>query len=622
MYKLYIAKLKQLTAGLASVAVSAGIASASLMTPAVAAPVTSFFDLGTLGGTVSEGFSINDAGKVVGRSLNASNTNRAFMWDSTNGMVDLGTLGGSTAEARDINNNDVVVGVAATATVQQHAFISQSGTMTDINPAGFSSSIATSVNDSSQVVGYGQSGTLQTAFFWSSSTGFVTIAFGGQCRANAINNNGVVTGVCDSGVFVWDSSTQAINNLGWFGGGVNSAEAFGINSQGQIVGQVRDTTDGSGVFMWDPITGQVDLTSLKNAQGPSSSPTSNAYGINDSSEIIGSYVVPKPIECADNVRHAYVWSQANGFTDVGQDGIVTQGASINNSSQIAGSANPYVCPGIDPAETSAAASSASRTPILLAASSTNANIKRASKWDAKIGPSKIFVGDAAVSRGNDEKNRTVQFPVTLSEPATNNVTVKYTITAQGTDTAVPGADFKTKTGTVTFKPSLTSGRTKTTMLVAATVVPHAGVSTSQVFRVVLSNPSGGYELGRSTGTGTILPPPASDTNVSVGDVSIVEGDHGKNTAKVWVTLSRPATSTQTVQISFSNGTATGKSDYKPLATKTVSFSAGQWQKAVALTTLTDMVTESDETINITLSAPSAGLSLGRTNGTITILNDD
>lgn len=622
MYKLYVAKLKQLTAGLAAIAASAGIASASLMTPAIAAPVTSFFDLGTLGGSVSEGFAINDSGKVAGRSLNASNINRAFVWDSTNGMVDLGTLGGSTAESKDINNNDVVVGVAATATVQQHAFISQSGTMTDINPAGFTSSIATSVNDSSQVVGYGQSGTLQTAFFWSSSTGFVTIAFGGQCRANAINNNGIVTGVCDSGVFVWDSSTQAINNLGWFGGGVNSAEAFGINSQGQIVGQVRDTADGSGVFMWDPITGQVDLTSLKDAQGVASSSTSNAYGINDSSEIIGSYVAPAAMECTTNIRHAYVWSQADGFTDVGQDGITTQGLSINNASQIAGSANPYVCPGTDPAETSAATSSALRTPILLAASSTNANIKHASKWDAKIGPSKIFVGDAAISRGNDAKTRTIQFPVTLSEPATTTVTVNYSVEADGSGTAQPITDFKKKTGTVTFKPSATTGRTKTTMLVAATVVPRGGVSASQTFRIVLSEPAGGYEIGKGTGTATILPPSTTNTTVSVGDASVAEGDHGKNTAKVWVTLSQPATSTQTVQISFSNGTATGKSDYKPLATKTVSFSAGQWQKAVALTTLTDMVTESDETINITLSSPSAGLSLGRTNGAITILNDD
>lgn len=625
MADIYISKLKQLTTSFVILVLSVAIVSINSTQPTSAEPVRSFFKLGTLGGTNSVGNSINNAGKVAGWSFNTSSQAHAFLWDSTSGMLNLGTLGGDISMANDVNDFDVVVGEAQTNLNTTHAFIWQSGAMTDINPPGFDSSQAMSVNNSSQVVGYGHIGSQTAAFFWSQSTGFVTITTSAPsnnlCRANAINNNGMATGVCSNGIFVWNSSTQTINELGWFGADQNGAEAFDINSQGQIVGIVRgDFTAGNGVFMWDPTSGAINLSSLVAAQGINGSSASYAYGINDSSQIVGYYPVARTVDpCGP--YHAYVWSQADGFTDVGQDGITTHGRAINNSSQITGAHNPYTC--TDPVGQIIPLASAGLTAsVALAAGTSGADTQLAGKWDAKIGTPKISVGDAAISRGNDTKNRTIQFPITLSEPATNIVTVRYTITAQGTDSAVPGTDFKVRSGTVSFKPNLVNGRTKTTVLVGAIVVPHAGVLTDQTFRVVLSSPTGGYELGNDIGTGTIMPPSATNTTVSIGDASVVEGDHNKNSATVWVTLSQPATSTQTVKVSFSNGTATANSDYKPLNTKTLTFNAGQWQKAITLTTLTDMVTESDETINVFLNNPSIGLTLGRSNGLINILNDD
>ena len=70
------------------------------------------YNLGTLGGTSSSGYDINDAGQVVGSAQDAMGRSRAFLWDSSRGMTDLGTANGYTqAGAYAINASGSVVGV-------------------------------------------------------------------------------------------------------------------------------------------------------------------------------------------------------------------------------------------------------------------------------------------------------------------------------------------------------------------------------------------------------------------------------------------------------------------------------------------------------------------------------
>ena len=67
-------------------------------------------DLGTLGGTESYFYAINDSGQVVGDSWLTGDTEKhAFISDGTT-MTDLGTLGGDHSNARAINNSGLVVG--------------------------------------------------------------------------------------------------------------------------------------------------------------------------------------------------------------------------------------------------------------------------------------------------------------------------------------------------------------------------------------------------------------------------------------------------------------------------------------------------------------------------------
>jgi probable HAF family extracellular repeat protein len=70
-------------------------------------------DLGTLGGTCGQPFSLNNRGQVAGFSYLAGEQScRPFLWDKTGGMKDLGTLGGDSGQANFVNDAGEVVGKA------------------------------------------------------------------------------------------------------------------------------------------------------------------------------------------------------------------------------------------------------------------------------------------------------------------------------------------------------------------------------------------------------------------------------------------------------------------------------------------------------------------------------
>jgi hypothetical protein len=246
----------------------------------------------------------------------------------------------------------------------------------------------------------------------------------------------------------------------------------------------------------------------------------------------------------------------------------------------------------------------------------------ASVW--ALGVSKaISVGSASVVEGNDGKPRALAFPVTLTSPPSTNVTVRYTIapngSAIGATKPATQVDFKRKSGTLTFKAG-----TATTKYVTASVFPDSTEEGDETFDVELSSPTGGYALGSSHATGTILgDEPSGGTTASVGDAHLWEGHAGRvNNAKVFVNLSSPATSTVSLVVTVGGGNAIAGVDYKKSFTKTLTFTAGQWQKTVAVSTLPEIVHDGERTVSVTLSNPNGGVSLGRSTGTVFINDDD
>jgi probable HAF family extracellular repeat protein len=110
--------------------------------------------LGTLGGTISDGQSINASGEVVGYSYLNLEEFHAFHY--ANGVMrDLGGLGGNS-RAWDINDSGQIVGQSETLDNARHATLWNGGRVYDLSnlaPAGWTLMNAVSINRYGQIVG-------------------------------------------------------------------------------------------------------------------------------------------------------------------------------------------------------------------------------------------------------------------------------------------------------------------------------------------------------------------------------------------------------------------------------------------------------------------------------------
>ncbi len=116
--------------------------------------------------------------------------------------------------------------------------------------------------------------------------------------------------------------------------------------------------------------------------------------------------------------------------------------------------------------------------------------------------------------------------------------------------------------------------------------------------------------------GNWTPPPPPPPSMTIGDMSVTEGNTGTRAATFTVTLSAAASQPVTVAYATANGTATAGSDYQG-ASGTLTIPAGQTAGTITVLVNGDRLAEPNETFVVNLSTPTnATIADGQGVGTI------
>jgi uncharacterized repeat protein (TIGR01451 family) len=216
----------------------------------------------------------------------------------------------------------------------------------------------------------------------------------------------------------------------------------------------------------------------------------------------------------------------------------------------------------------------------------------------------------------NEGDGTATLTVTRAGGSDGAVSVDYMVTG---GTATSGTDFSLAAGTLNWADGDSSSKSIT---VTVFDDPTPGEPDETVI-VTVSNAGGGATVGAlATTTLTIVDnDPIGTLQFDSAAYSVAESGV---TATVTVTRVGGSSGMVTVDYTTSDGTATvGGMDYQP-ATGTISWADGDASsKTFTVTILDDPTIEGDETVDLTLSNPGGGATLGSPSAAVlTIVDDD
>jgi hypothetical protein len=220
----------------------------------------------------------------------------------------------------------------------------------------------------------------------------------------------------------------------------------------------------------------------------------------------------------------------------------------------------------------------------------------------------ISVTDVGLTEA-DAGTQNATFTVSLSAASGRSVSVNYA-TINGT-AAEPG-DYTATSGTLTFAAG------ESTKTVDVPVRGELDTELAETFTLNLSSPVNAT-IADGTGVATITDNDP-DPTVSVGDVTVNEGNAGTTNAAFTVQLIASSYKTITVDYATAPGTAGAPGDYTATS-GSLTFVPGETVKTVLVPVLGDTLDEPDETFDFVLSNPSNTSVVGG-DGVATIADDD
>ncbi|HKD43995.1 MAG TPA: hypothetical protein VKB87_27180, partial [Myxococcaceae bacterium] len=276
-------------------------------------------DLGTLGGTASIAFGINNAGRVGGGANMRGENQHPFLWDKGQ-MIDLGTLGGLNANAGGTNQNDELAVLSETATKDPLGedfcgfgtnliclgAIWKHGALTPLPTLGGNNGQAVTINNRGQLVGFAENSTRDTSCMVPQVLGFEAVVWGS------------------------DGHVQELSPLP----GDSVGFALGINDSGQVVGSSGSCANtrlvplriGPHAVLWENGSA-TDLGSLGGKR------FNTAAAINNRGEVVGASTLPD-----EATLHSFLWTKATGMRDLGTVGadFSSLPTAISNKGQVVG----------------------------------------------------------------------------------------------------------------------------------------------------------------------------------------------------------------------------------------------------------------------------------------------
>lgn len=249
-------------------------------------------------------------------------------------------------------------------------------------------------------------------------------------------------------------------------------------------------------------------------------------------------------------------------------------------------------------------------------------------------PGGIGMAGTVIVEGSDGNPGTLRFVTSSAAVDENAGPGRLRITREGGDdgavsidyassdgSATAGVDYQAVSGTVGWADGEDGPKT-----FDVPVFDDSEVEGDETVNLALSNPGGGATLGSPSNATLTLRDDDQDTGGDAGTLAFAAAEAGASESAAEISLdvtrSGGASGTVSADVATGDGSATAGSDYQAVATS-VTFGDGETGPVpVAVPLLDDDEIEGNETLNLSLSNPTGGASLGDPSAATLMIQDD